>query len=322
MNRRWFVLKKLFKEKAILKNLNSNWEQLLKAEKKAQGTKWKRWMNSPLQYPLVMTFSKLAYPLIKKEWRKKVTPFFGVTMTIALPSGTDILLNGIKSHDSEIRLSKFLAKQLKPGEIFIDIGAHHGYYTLLASSLVGESGKVFSVEASHHSFKLLYQNTRNHPGINIYHKAAGEKQEEIIFYEYPGPYAEYNTIIKDAYDNASWRRKVKETTTRVETIVLDNLVKEKEISRAIIKIDVEGGEFSVLKGLNQSLPLSGFSVVIEYLFSSDISNTHHQAVNLLKENGYLPHRITETGDAEVIVDIDEYMKKHNISSDNIVFRRP
>ena len=133
-------------------------------------------MNSPIRYPLAMVFSKIAYPLLKKEWYKKVIPFFGTTMTIALPSGTDILINGIKSHDSEIRLSKFLTRHLNPGGIFIDIGAHHGYYSLLASSLVGAKGKVFSVEASHHSFELLRLNTIHHPAISIFHNAAGDEK--------------------------------------------------------------------------------------------------------------------------------------------------
>ena len=142
-----------------VEKLNLIWIQLLNAEERAHSSKWIRLLRSPFWYPVSMVFSHVLYPLMKKEWRKEVTTFFGIPMTVALPSGTDILLNGIKSHDSEIRLSKFLTRQLQPGQIFIDIGAHHGYYTLLASSLVGQNGKVYSVEASRNSFELLQYNT-------------------------------------------------------------------------------------------------------------------------------------------------------------------
>jgi hypothetical protein len=142
-----------------MEELEDNWKSLLQSEQRAKAPKWQRLIRSPFWYPLSMIFNKIIYPLTKKEWRKKVNTFFGIPMTTALPSGTDILLNGIKSHDSEIRLSKFLTRHLKPGEIFIDVGAHHGYYSLLASSLVGEDGKVHSIEASQHSFNLLQYNT-------------------------------------------------------------------------------------------------------------------------------------------------------------------
>ena len=268
-----------------------------------------------------MAFNKVAYPLIKKEWFKKVTPFFGVPMTIALPSGTDILFHGIKAHDSEIRLSKFLTRELKPDAVFIDVGAHHGYYSLLASTMVGRGGKVLAIEASQHSFDLLQQNTSGHNNIRIYHNAAGEETGEITFYEYPGPYAEYNTIIKGAYDHAKWKNKVKETVTRVNTITLEEILNENKINQAVIKIDVEGGEYAVLKGMGQKLQQGTYTIIMEYLYSEDSENTHHQAIYFLKQNGYSCYYINVAGETEMIDRIDEYMVSKSFTSDNLVFRK-
>jgi hypothetical protein len=142
-----------------MEQLHPFWNQLLESESRAHLSKWRRLSKSPFWYPVSMMFNKIVYPVVKKEWRKKIKTFFGIYMTTALPSGTDVLLNRIKSHDSEIRLSKFLTRHLCKGQTFIDIGAHHGYYSLLAAALVGKEGKVFAIEASKKSFELLQYNT-------------------------------------------------------------------------------------------------------------------------------------------------------------------
>jgi len=302
-----------------VKELHPHWHALLQAERHAHEAKWLRVLRLPFWYPVSMLYQYALYPLTKREWRKKVRTFFGIPITTALPTGTDILLNGIKSHDSEIRLSKFLTRHLRPGQTFIDIGAHHGYYSLLAASLVGKEGKVLAVEASRHSFDLLEFNTTAHPEINIFHNAAGNERGEIVFYEYPGPYAEYNTTVKGAYEHAAWRKKIKETITRVETVLLDDLLRENGIRNAIIKIDVEGGEYAVLKGMSQSLQTGDFILILEYLFSPDKNNFHHQAVSYLNQNGYSAYRITSEGIPERVDDIDEYLKSQNLDSDNLVF---
>jgi len=304
-----------------LKTTLTTWEKLLQAEKKVLASRWHRILSSPGTYMITMAFNKVVYPLTKKEWFKKVTPFFGVPMTIALPSGTDILFHGIKAHDSEIRLSKFLTHELKPAAVFIDVGAHHGYYSLLASAKVGGDGKVLAVEASQHSFDLLQQNTSGHDNIRIFHNAAGEEAGEIVFYEYPGPYAEYNTIIKGAYDHAKWKNKVKETVTRVNTITLEEIINENKINHALIKIDVEGGEYAVLKGMGQKLQQGNFTIIMEYLYSEDSKNTHHQATHFLMQNGYACYSINASGETEMIDRIDDYMMSKSLTSDNLVFHK-
>lgn len=297
------------------------WEKLLQAEKKVHTPKWQRIFSSPFTYPVTMAFNKVFYPLTKKEWFKTVTPFFDAPLTIALPSGTDILFHGIKAHDSEIRLSKFLTKKLDLGDVFIDIGAHHGYYTLLAASRVGENGKVMAIEASQHSFDLLQRNTARHSNVRVFHNAAGEAPGEIVFYEYPGPYAEYNTIIKGAYDQAKWKQKAKEIVTRVNTITLAEIIDENKISKAVIKIDVEGGEYSVLKGMGHFLQNENFIIIMEYLYSEDDKNTHHHATHFLKQNGYVCYSINHAGELVVVDHIDNYMISKSFTSDNLVFRK-
>ncbi|MEZ4982586.1 MAG: hypothetical protein R2769_13585 [Saprospiraceae bacterium] len=115
----------------------------------------------PFKYLGAILHRQLVFPLQKKSWETKSKTFWGEEMILLLPSSTDIYLTGGKSHDSEIRLAKFLIHQLRPGDTFVDIGTHYGYFTLLALEIVGASGKVFSLEASPVNFSILEKNTRN-----------------------------------------------------------------------------------------------------------------------------------------------------------------
>ena len=55
-------------------------------------------------------------------------------------------------------ITKYVADNLREGDVFIDVGADMGYYTILASRCVGASGKVFAVEASGGTYAKLLKN--------------------------------------------------------------------------------------------------------------------------------------------------------------------
>ncbi len=296
------------------------WQQLLVAELKSRKTKAGRWLRSPLLYPFLMVYNYLLYPVLRKGIFVKVDPFFEIPMKTLLPAGTDLLLNGIKSHDSEIRLAKFITNQLNPDDDFIDVGAHYGYYTLLASSLI-RHGKVFAIEASSTSFELLKENTEGISHVQILHAAASDQPGEIIFYEYPGPYAEYNTTIKDAYVDRPWLKRIGQKTVSVPVLVIDDLIRNEKTEKEFIKIDVEGGELNVLRGLQQSLAEKELIIAMEYLASDKEDNPHALAAHMLKEAGYQANQIDPDGRLIPIEDIDHYLKEKKIASDNVVFVR-
>lgn len=258
------------------------------------------------------------YPLLKRGITITTTPFFGVPMRTVLPSGTDIVLNGIKSHDSEIRLSKFFCNYIQEGDIIIDVGAHYGYYTLLASVLTGAKGKVYAVEASAASYPMLHDNIKSYDNITPFHRAASDAAGELVFYEYPGPLAEYNTMNRDAYLDQPWYKKVKETVNRVETLVLDDLIRDNAIPKALIKIDAEGGELTVLRGLDRALEERGLTIIMEYLLGGGQDSPHHQALQYLIQKGYVMQVINDEGQMHSVSDLDAFLMGRGIDSDNVV----
>jgi len=65
---------------------------------------------------------------------------------------------GIRKRSYEEYETNFIGKHLKPGDIFFDIGANLGWFSMHAASLVGSLGKVFSIEASPETFSILQRN--------------------------------------------------------------------------------------------------------------------------------------------------------------------
>ena len=81
----------------------------------------------------------------------------------------------------EPQVRRCLQALLRPGEVFLDVGAHIGYHSLTAASLVGPGGKVFSFEADPFMFFRLTENIQPFPWITALHAAVWEKTESLVF---------------------------------------------------------------------------------------------------------------------------------------------
>ncbi len=55
----------------------------------------------------------------------------------------------------EPHVSNHLLSSLKPGDVFVDVGANVGYYSLCAAAIVGDSGRVFCIEPDRLNVKCL-----------------------------------------------------------------------------------------------------------------------------------------------------------------------
>lgn len=181
----------------LIKSLN-------KVTKLANYTKIQRFLHHPFKYIFAMYFREFIYPKTKQEKIVTAPLFYGEEMKIALPASMDIYLTRGKSHFSETRLASFLLKNLENGAHFLDIGAHFGYFTLLAAKVVGLKGKVYSFEPSEKSFNLLKLNTEKRKNISCFNQAVSDKEGEITFYQFPVLYSEYNSMDIAQYENEAW----------------------------------------------------------------------------------------------------------------------
>jgi FkbM family methyltransferase len=254
-------------KKTLLSNINN-------VEKIASASKLMRMLGRPIRYIHAILFREITYKRTKKEKELICKTFFGTDMKILLPSSTDIYLTGGKSHDSEIRLAKYISSTLTENDIFLDIGAHYGYFSLLASSIVGEGGHVISFEAAPKTFRILNDNASKIRNIAVHNNAVSNAEGTLRFYEFPNLYSEYNTLDVSQFENEEWYKNTKPQEVKIQSVILDDFLND-NIKPQLIKIDVEGAEYRVIRGMKNHLQNNTPVIIMEYL-SADRGNKEHK----------------------------------------------
>ncbi|MGH9575395.1 MAG: FkbM family methyltransferase [Candidatus Acidiferrales bacterium] len=140
-----------------------------------------------------------------------------------------------------------IRKYLAPGGVFIDVGANIGYLSAIAAGLVGSGGEVHSFEPVPAYCERLQRLAELNPRYRIFPNAcaAGERAGMCAIYvtREPGQ----NTMVPEYQ-----RRAEVVSTLDVPVARLDDYIAEKRITRiSLLKIDAEGFELPVLKGLER-----------------------------------------------------------------------
>ncbi len=284
----------------------------------AEGSRWDRFLARPWRYIWAQVYRRGLYRRLGPS-AYRVRTFFGEEMEVLLPSSTDIYLTGGKSHPSEIRLARFLAKVLKPGDHFADVGAHYGYFSLLAAARVGSSGKVWAFEAAPKTQAILKRNAMRRPQMEVFSMALAAQDEELTFYEFPNMYSEYNSLDRAQYTDEDWYGGQRPEGVKVPGRRLDGLVDEYDLRPDVIKIDVEGAEDQVISGARSYLQRASPIVIMEVLPGRGKASGHHKAMLLLKELGYHSHILTASGEMEACGDVEGELRQRERESDNVVF---
>ncbi len=138
--------------------------------------------------------------------------------------------------DYEPYKTKAFLANLREGDIVVDVGAHVGYYSALASQKVGDKGRVYSFEPRPLNISFFKDHVRINrlKNITLYEGAISTLTGETTF----------NT------NTGTGTGRLSETGgLKVKTYCLDELIDAGEVPRLdFLKVDVEGGEIEVLKG--------------------------------------------------------------------------
>ena len=175
----------------------------------------------------------------------------------------------------EPTITRFVRGRLRPGDTFVDIGANVGWFSVLGGHLVGPSGSVVSIEPSPALSAKLEQNlvANGLTNVKIIRAAAGERQGRVDLV--PGP--EENT-------GWTWVRPGSE----IPLDTAPNLVGlDVWRSARLIKIDVEGSEFDIIRGAASLLGQLSPSAEIVIEVSTDAT--------------FGPRSVTSTGSQEEAV---------------------
>ena len=149
---------------------------------------------------------------------------------------------GLRSGDYEPHLTAVFERHCRPGMTVVDVGANLGYYSLLASRLVGPSGKVVALEPNSENCRLLLSSLRLHASTNV--ELIPVAADAATGWAYYSTHVGSNGGIIDDADLLARPGVV------VPTFRLDDLVEEPV---GFLKMDVEGAEGRVVEGATRIL---------------------------------------------------------------------
>jgi FkbM family methyltransferase len=150
---------------------------------------------------------------------------------------------------------------VSPGDTVFDVGSSYGVMSCLISKLCGPEGRVFAFEANpvliERAMELAKVNKIKN--INFINKFVGEKSDAAIdFFVVPGDHSASSTgnpeILKFHSDAV---------LTKVDTVSVDDFVKETAVVPDVCMIDIEGAEYIALKGMENLLSNNDVDLVIE-----------------------------------------------------------
>lgn len=175
---------------------------------------------------------------------------------------------GLGSYEYEKRV--LFERRVRNSSVVYDIGAHVGFYTLLASQLVGPNGKVIAFEPVRRNLDYLKRHLDINHCANVVVIEAAVSDKNGIFPFSEGP-------------DSSMGHLSNESNLTVNTVSIDYLVMRREIpAPSYMKIDVEGAELLVLKGakatLNNHNP--------EVLLATHSPKIHRDCCDFLKSLDY------------------------------------
>lgn len=171
--------------------------------------------------------------------------------------GSHVMLDGLW----ESWLTVFMARLIEPGMNVVDVGANHGYYTVMFADLAGPTGRVAAIEPHPLLVSLLKRSVGINPNgsnVEIFDHAVGAVDDTRVAMYMPKGEPKNSRVVNTRVEVVPMDRKFK---MRSETIdkVLNHWPRVD-----FLKIDVEGAEEAVLEGMTRILERDRPKMVLEF----------------------------------------------------------
>jgi FkbM family methyltransferase len=179
-----------------------------------------------------------------------------------------------------------VARYVRPGWRVADVGANHGYFTLLLAALVGSEGRVFAVEPNPHLVHLLGRTICANgfdDRITLLPHAAAASDGEVELRVPRGFTGDGSVVL---------RRSGESTSCRVRQRRLDEVI---DAPLDFLKIDAEGADYDVLDGALGLLPSGRPSAVLLEHYPPFHERPKERLERVLTE-GFSLHYVTYDGD--------------------------
>ncbi len=173
---------------------------------------------------------------------------------------------------------------VRPGDICIDAGCHLGYYSCLLTQLVGDKGRVYSFDAN----PQACQSTRRNLALNglnsaeVIQAALADRNGKVPFY--------ISTDDQTGLSSLGPIPTCKETIS-VPCLRLEDFLKDRRRERArLLKLDVEGAEEMVLRGLGRFLAAHAIDLILVECFDERLrllDSSAERVAGILQSANYI-----------------------------------
>lgn len=148
------------------------------------------------------------------------------------------------AHQYEPHVTAVIREMLRPGNVFVDVGANIGFFTNLAAHLVGASGRVVAIEPMDKNLQLIYRSLESNGFGHVDVHACAASDCQGIVCVTTGPGTSNGQVVKDSNANGA--------LLRSQTRRLDDLtVGLAKID--LVKFDIEGYELLAWRGFREGL---------------------------------------------------------------------
>jgi len=208
----------------------------------------------------------------------------------------------------EADVMKLLTRALRPGGVFVDVGANVGFHTVLAAQRVGPAGTVHAVEPAPWTLALLRANLARHEVDAVVHDVAASDVRGVV-----------RLAVEPSHRSGA---QLAEEGVEVRAKTLDELVPSGVVD--VLKVDVEGAEPLVLRGARDLLRRSlRLLAIVEFRDATHRSGeTAAEVLAFYESLGFELCLLRRSGELERRSAADVLAHARDLESLNLVLRRP
>ena len=246
----------------------------------------------------------------RRTFRRQVQMPWGEKMNVLCPDSASLNISRFGFYEEG--LTRMILGYLKPGMTFLDVGANVGYYTLMASWLVGISGSVHSFEPTPETFKILQSNAGEKHNVQLSKYALSSETSTIRFIDYGTHLMGRNSKFRTPL-SINKNPKIEPVTYEVPATTIDQYVIQNGVSPNFIKIDAEHSEYDIMQGMHDTVQKHRPVISVE-VGDMDIEGVPSckELVRYISSEGYQAYEFIDHSFVEHVI-------QERYEYDNIVF---
>lgn len=171
--------------------------------------------------------------------------------------------------------TELIRKTLKPGMVIIDIGAHIGYYTVIAARIVGDGGQVIAFEPDTENFSFLEHTikTNGFTNVSIHRMGISNKSGDTTLFVSP----------RNSGDHRIYQFSESRERIVIPLTTIDAFVKNHRLERIdFIKMDIQGAEGKALDGMQNTLKTQNSITLITEFWPQGIRAAGNDPLHFLQ----------------------------------------